>query len=54
MTLPTLIRNGTVVTAEETKPADILIENGRISEVRHNIPAPPGQTPCPGESQARI
>ena len=35
----TLIRNGTVVTAAETKPADVLIEGERIKEVRAGIPA---------------
>ncbi len=34
-----LITNGTVVTAKETKAADILVEGGRISEVRAAIPA---------------
>jgi len=37
--LTKLIANGTVVTAKETKAADILIENGRIREVRAGIPA---------------
>ncbi len=35
----TLIRNGTVVTAAETKAADVLIEGARIKEVRGGIPA---------------
>jgi dihydropyrimidinase len=35
----TLIRNGTVVTARETTKADVLIEGGRIKEVRAGIPA---------------
>ncbi len=35
----TLIRNGTVVTATETKAADVLIEGARIKEVRAGIPA---------------
>src|SRR5713226_7391691 len=35
----TLIRNGTVVTAAETKSADILIEGEKIKEVRAGIPA---------------
>jgi dihydropyrimidinase len=35
----TLIRNGTVVTAAETKQADILIEGEKIKEVRAGIPA---------------
>jgi dihydropyrimidinase len=35
----TLIRNGTVVTATESKAADVLIEGGRIKEVRSAIPA---------------
>ena len=34
----TLIRNGTVVTARETRQADILIEGERIAEVRPGIP----------------
>jgi dihydropyrimidinase len=34
----TLIRNGTVVTADETKPADVLIEGEVIKEVRAGIP----------------
>jgi dihydropyrimidinase len=33
----TLIRNGTVVTATETKSADVLIEGSRIKEVRRGI-----------------
>ncbi|MGA2115469.1 MAG: dihydropyrimidinase [Bryobacteraceae bacterium] len=35
----TLIRNGTVVTAAETRPADVLIEGERIKEVRAGLPA---------------
>src|ERR1035438_3992772 len=34
----TLIRNGTVVTAHETRAADVLIEGERIKEVRAGIP----------------
>jgi dihydropyrimidinase len=34
----TLIRNGTVVTAQETRQADVLIEGERIREVRAGIP----------------
>jgi len=34
----TLIRNGTIVTARETTPADVLIEGERIKEVRKGIP----------------
>ena len=34
----TLIRNGTVVTATETRAADVLIEGERIREVRAGIP----------------
>jgi dihydropyrimidinase len=34
----TLIRNGTVVTAKETRAADVLIEGERIREVRAGIP----------------
>ena len=36
-----LIRNGTVVTAEKTFAADILIEGETIKEVRAGIPAAP-------------
>jgi len=35
----TLIRNGTVVTARESTRADVLIEDGRIADVRPDIPA---------------
>ena len=35
----TLIRNGTIVTARETKAADVLIEGEQIKEVRPGIPA---------------
>lgn len=35
----TLIQGGTVVTAKETKAADVLIEGERIKEVRTGIPA---------------
>jgi dihydropyrimidinase len=35
----TLIRNGTVVTARETRAADVRIEGGRIAEVGPNLPA---------------
>jgi dihydropyrimidinase len=35
----TLIRNGTVVTARETKAADVRIEGGRITEVGPSLPA---------------
>ena len=31
--MTTLIRNGTVVTAQETRKADVLIEGERISQV---------------------
>ena len=37
--MSTVIRNGTVVTAESTFPADILIEGEKIKEVRPGIPA---------------
>ena len=37
-----LIRNGTVVTAEKTFAADILIEGETIKEVRAGISAAPG------------
>jgi dihydropyrimidinase len=40
----TLIRNGTVVTAERTFPADILIPGEVIKEVRAGIPATPSHT----------
>src|SRR5215467_13875237 len=36
-----LIQNGTVVTAEETFPADILVEGETIKEVRSGIPTAP-------------
>jgi dihydropyrimidinase len=42
--MTTLIRNGTVVTARETRAADVLIENERIVEVRPGIQAPGGST----------
>src|SRR5579883_3385253 len=35
----TLIRNGTVVTAESTFPADILVEGQTIRDIRQGIPA---------------
>jgi dihydropyrimidinase len=35
--MTTLIRNGTVVTADDTTQADVLIEGGRIKEVRAGI-----------------
>ena len=38
----TLIRNGTVVTARETRVADVRIESGRITEVGPKLPANPG------------
>jgi dihydropyrimidinase len=38
--MTTLIRNGTVATARDTRPADVLIENERILEVRPRIQAP--------------
>src|SRR5437764_9919432 len=34
----TLIRNGTVITANDTKSADVLIEGGLIKEIRPGIP----------------
>ncbi|HKE22170.1 MAG TPA: dihydropyrimidinase [Bryobacteraceae bacterium] len=37
--MTTLIQNGTVVTAHETRQADVLIENEQIKEVRKGIPA---------------
>src|SRR5437588_11692034 len=37
--MSTLIQNGTVVTAESTFPADILVEGEKIKEVRKGIPA---------------
>jgi dihydropyrimidinase len=36
--MSTLIRNGTVVTAESTFPADILVDGEKIKEVRPGIP----------------
>ncbi len=38
-----LVRNGTVVTAAETKPADVLIDGERIKEVRPGIPVSAAQ-----------
>ena len=35
----TLIRNGTVITAHDSRAADVLIEGERIKEVRAGIPA---------------
>ena len=40
----TLIRNGTVVTARETKAADVRIEGGRIAEVGPSLPANPADS----------
>ncbi len=40
----TLIRNGTVVTADRSFAADVLIEGSAISEVREGIPASPAHT----------
>jgi dihydropyrimidinase len=37
--MSTLIRNGTVVSAESTFPADILVEGEKIKEVRPGIPS---------------
>src|SRR5262245_16461176 len=37
--MTTLIRNGTVVTARDATPADVLIEGELIKEVRPGIPA---------------
>jgi len=37
-----LIKNGTVVSADKTFAADVLIESGTIKEVRPGIPAEPG------------
>ncbi len=42
--MATLIRNGTVVTADRTFPADVLVEGEQIAEVRPAIPAPHGST----------
>src|SRR6202166_790150 len=42
--MSTVIRNGTVVTAESTFPADILVEGEKIKEVRQGIPANPDDT----------
>jgi dihydropyrimidinase len=39
-----LIRNGTVVTAESTFPADILVDGEKIKEVRQGIPQYAGDT----------
>src|SRR5262249_44082214 len=38
ISMSTLVKNGTVVTAESTHPADILIENETIRDIRANIP----------------
>ena len=38
----TLIKNGKVVTATETKNADVAVEREKITEVRRGIPAAPG------------
>jgi dihydropyrimidinase len=40
--MTTLIQNGTVATARDTRAADVLIENERIVEVRPGIQAPAG------------
>ncbi len=40
--MSTLIRNGSVVTAESTFPADILVEGEKIKEVRPGIPSNAG------------
>jgi dihydropyrimidinase len=40
----TLIRNGTVVTARETKAADVRIEDGRIQEVGAGLAERPGES----------
>ena len=42
--MSTLIRNGTVVTAESTFPADILVDGEKIKEVRPGIPVNAGDT----------
>jgi len=42
--MTTLIQNGTVATARDTRAADVLIENERIVEVRPGIQAPAGAT----------
>src|SRR3974377_385569 len=34
----TLVRNGAVVTAAETRQADVRVEGGRIAEIRSGIP----------------
>ena len=39
-----LIRNGTVITAESTFPADILVDGEKIKEVRPGIPSNAGDT----------
>src|SRR5260370_5267004 len=36
--MSTLIRNGTVVNAESSVPADVLVDGGKIKEVRPGIP----------------
>ena len=39
-----LIRNGTVITAESTFPADILVDGEKVKEVRPGIPSNAGDT----------
>src|ERR1035438_3464493 len=43
-TMSILIRNGTVITAESTFPADILVDGEKIKEVRPGIPSNAGDT----------
>lgn len=40
--MKTLVRNGTIITAQETYPADLLIEDERIALIGRQIPADPG------------
>ena len=42
--MATLIKNGTIVNADTTQQADLLIEGETIKEIRAGIPAAPGDT----------
>ncbi len=39
----TLIANGTVVTADDTRDADVLVDEGRIAEIGSDLSAPDAQ-----------
>ena len=49
-----LIRNGTVVTAESTFPADILVDGEKIKEVRQGIPLNAGDRVLDAELGSRM